>query len=412
TDGGHAFIIVGYTHEGFIIQNSWGPEWATGGRAILRYNDWREHAMDCWVVQIGVATSLHLAIAQSSSLRMAGDKVEVAQDVKLRNHELSPYIVNMENNGRLSTSGDFRTSEGDVEALVSTYLERARATWGLKADAPVDIAIYAHGGLNTEKDAAETAAKWIPALYEQRIFPIFFMWETGLVSTLSNIFKDWFGDEARKTAGLQRWWDERLERTLAKPGTAVWSEMKENGYLIGAAPNGGGHVLYDAAMRSKTFKQSRDRIHLIGHSAGGIVHAHLADMLARKRWRFDSVNLMAPAATVSLFEQKMRPHIDNGHIGQYNQWLLSEPLELKDTTCRPILGYGRSLLYLVSESFEGGTRTPILGMQKYLKQLGKLPRTKIFASQSRETNSTTHGGFDNDDATMQSVIRQIKATSA
>jgi hypothetical protein len=113
---------------------------------------------------------------------------------------------------------------------------------------------------------------------------------------------------------------------------------------------------------------------------------------------------------VQLFDQKLRPHIQSGQIASYNQWHLSNPLELKDTTCRPILGYNRSLLYMVSESFEGGTRTPIIGMEKYFKELPKLPNTRVFASQSIDSNSTTHGGFDNDEATVKSVIRQIKRT--
>ncbi len=48
-DGGHAFILVGYTCAGFILQNSWGTDWGTGGLAILTYEDWLENAMDCWV---------------------------------------------------------------------------------------------------------------------------------------------------------------------------------------------------------------------------------------------------------------------------------------------------------------------------------------------------------------------------
>lgn len=410
-DGGHAFVILGYTHEGFIIQNSWGEGWGSGGLALLRYEDWSANAMDCWVVQMGVATSLHLAIARSPALRMPrAGKVELATEERLRNHELAPYIVNMENNGRLSDSGDFRTNPSDVEALVGTYLERARAQWKLPANAPVDIAIYAHGGLTSEGDAAKTAAQWIPALYERHVFPIFFMWETGLIATLGNIVKDIFSGERERTGGIQNWWNERLERTLARPGTAIWGEMKENGRLISSARNSGGRVLYDCAMRSSAFKLGRDRLHLIGHSAGGIVHCHLVDLLAGLGWRFHSVNLMAPAARVDLFEQKMLPHITSGKVRQYNQWHLSDPLESADATCRPILGYGRSLLYLVSESFEGGKRTPVVGMAKYVPpELAARANVQLWAAQSRETNSTTHGGFDDDEATRASVIRSILA---
>jgi hypothetical protein len=407
-DGGHAFVIVGYTHEGFIIHNSWGPGWGTGGHALLTYEDWRENAMDCWVAQMGVVTSLHLAIARSATLRTTGGRVDLADEERLRNHELAPYIVNMENNGKLSRSGNFRTKEGDVEALVTTYLERAREEWKLGKDDPIDIAIYAHGGLTSENDAAKTAAEWIPALYEKRIFPIFFMWETGLVETLANMFKDMIGEEPRRTAGMQRWWDERLERSLARPGTAIWQEMKENGTLISTSKEGGGRILYDHAMQGSAFNPRRDRVHLIGHSAGAIVHSELIETLAQLGWSFSTVNLMAPAATVEMFNGKVLPHIKTRKVARYAQWHLSDTLELKDTTCRAILGYGRSLLYLVSESFEGGTRTPLLGMEKYFETIHNEARNmRCFQATSPQTNSTTHGGFDNDDATRNSVIAHI-----
>src|SRR3954471_6301577 len=32
--GGHAFALVGYLPDGFIIQNSWGPDWGFKGFAI------------------------------------------------------------------------------------------------------------------------------------------------------------------------------------------------------------------------------------------------------------------------------------------------------------------------------------------------------------------------------------------
>jgi hypothetical protein len=412
-DGGHAFVIVGYTEAGFIIQNSWGTGWGTSGYAILTYQDWRENAMDCWVVQMGVATALHLAIAEASTLRRVAGKVEVAEDEKLRNHEIAPFIVNMENNGELSDSGDFRTQPGDLEALVTTYLERAREEWKLRSTQAVDIAIYAHGGLVSEGDAAKAAAKWIPALYQRNIFPIFLMWETGLVSTLANMVKDWLApeDERKRTAGaLSKWWDTRLERLLARPGTAIWGEMKQNGAAISTGKNSGGLTLYHYARQSKVFDPKRDRIHLIGHSAGSIVHCHLAEVLARKGWTFSTANMMAPAATMQLFSEKMLPLIKDRRVGQFHQWHLSDPLEEGDKTCRAIIGYGRSLLYLVSESFEGGSRTEILGMQKYFNKLNGARNLRGWAADSPQTHSTSHGGFDNDDATMNSVIRQIESS--
>lgn len=413
-DGGHAFAIVGYTEQGFIVQNSWGKIWGAGGYAILKYADWRENAMDCWVVQMGVATAVHLDIARAPSLRMvSATKVELAEDEKLRNHEIAPFIVNMENNGELSDSGDFRTKPGDLEALVTTYLERARDEWKLRGNQAADIAIYAHGGLVSEADAAKVAAKWIPALYERNIFPIFLMWETGLVSTLANIVKDWLHPEdERRTAGPgSRWWDKRVERLLAKPGTAIWGEMKENGAAISTGKNSGGLTLYEYAKKSKVFDHKRDRVHLIGHSAGSIVHCHLASVLAGRGWTFATANMMAPAATMELFTKHMLPLVKGKRIGKYNQWHLSDSLETADKTCRGIIGYGRSLLYLVSESFEGGSQTEILGMHKFFPRQAAT-NMESWTADSPQTHSSSHGGFDDDETTMKSVIRQIEATKS
>ena len=414
-DGGHAFVIIGYDERGFLIQNSWGDRWGSRGLARLTYQDWRDNAMDCWVVQMGVLTALHLALANAPTLRLSSkNKVELASEERLRNHELAPFIVDMENDGALSTSGDFRTSAGDVKALVSTYLDRARSDWGLGPNDPVDIAVYAHGGLVSEKGAADAAACWIPALYENHIFPVFLMWETDLFKTLENIAKELLLGEPRRTAGLQRWWNERIEKLFAGPGTAVWNEIKENAALITGSAQGGGMILYKAATESPAFNPRRDRLHLVGHSAGSVVHAHLVDALAPRGWKFHTVNFMAPAARVDLFKEKLLPHIRSRKVLQYNQWHLSDTLERADSTCRAILGYGRSLLYLVSQACEGGAPTPLVGMETAFEEIRQLHlgNVKAYTAQCADSAASTHGAFDDDDVTVKSVIRRIKAARA
>src|SRR5262249_39849251 len=54
--GLHAFAIVGYTPDAFIIQNSWGPTWGNKGLALLHYDDWMEHRQDAWVARPGPET--------------------------------------------------------------------------------------------------------------------------------------------------------------------------------------------------------------------------------------------------------------------------------------------------------------------------------------------------------------------
>lgn len=413
-DGGHAFAIVGYTSAGFIVQNSWDTTWGSGGRAILSYEDWLDNAMDCWVAQIGVVTDLHLEIAQSPTLRMRKGKVQLAAETNLRHREIAPFIVDMENNGRLSNTGDFRTNDADLDALVNQHLGAARKIWGLKDSDAVDIAIYAHGGLTSESDAAETAAKWIPALYDNKIFPIFLMWETDLWSTLQNRLEDIIKGYPRPTAGIfdgvRGWWNERLEKMLAAPGSMIWGEMKQNADAITAMAEAGGIKLYEACKKSPHFKDKRKvRLHLIGHSAGSILHSHLIERLGKQGWSFDSVNFMAPAVRVDTFTDKVSPAIKNGTVKRYHQFHLTDAAEQKDPSCKPILGYSRSLLYLVSQSFEQGKTTPILGMEKYFDaKLQALPNVRAWAAPCKESQSVEHGGFDDDRATRESVMGLIK----
>ena len=414
-DGGHAFVIVGYTAAGFIVQNSWGARWGTRGLAILTYQDWTENAMDCWVAQVGVATQQHLEIARSPSLRLDKGRVQIAADNTLRDREISPFVIDMENNGRLSASGVFRTQRTDVEALVTFHLGEARRKWGLKAIDPTDVAIYAHGGLTDEEAAAETAARWIPALYEEEIFPIFLMWETDLWSTLKNRLQDLVTGLPKPAGGLidqlKRFWNQRLERLLAPAGSVIWGEMKQNADGISEDKESGGLLLYESGMKSPWFTTTPVRLHLIGHSAGSIVHCHVVDRLAPLGWKFESVNFLAAAATVDLFKGTLLPRIRDKTVKQFRAFHLNDAAEQQDPTCKPVLGYGRSLLYLVSESFEGGARTPILGMAKYFDdEVGplELANVKAWMAPGPASESTTHGGFDDDPVTMKSVINLIK----
>ena len=413
--GGHAFAIVGYTPEGFIIQNSWTTRWGSGGFGVLTYSDWIAHAMDCWVAQLGVVTHQAAEIAAAPSLRLQAGKVVVAADVLSRNREIAPFIVDMENNGELSQSGNFRTQRSDLTALLDNHMQVARKRWGLSATAPMDVAIYAHGGLTGEEAAAQTAARWIPAMYDAQIFPIFFMWETDLWSTFKNGFSDLFHNLASPTGGvweqMQKFWDQRLERMLAPIGTKIWGEMKQNAEAISSNKNSGARILFDQTLRPQWKEKNPMRLHLIGHSAGTIVHSHVVNALGTAGWKFESLNFMAPAIRIEEFDLLVRPKLKDHTVKIFRQFQLTDSAELQDSTCRPLLGYGRSLLYLVSESFEGGQHVPILGMEKYFKiwcDACALKNIESYAAPSRSTSSTTHGGFDDDDKTMSSVIKMIK----
>jgi hypothetical protein len=408
---GHAFAIVGYNERGFLIQNSWGPEWGSHGYAILGYDDWLRNAMDCWVAQLGVVTRDHTAISKAISLRTdAAGRVALAASEVLRNREISPFIVNMGNNGALSNSGAFRTQPDDVRALVDVHLAQARHKWGLD-DGVVDVCIYAHGGLVGEAKAADIAAQWIPLLYDKKVFPIFLMWETDFFSAVLGSIEDALKDVPRSTGfSLKNWWNQRIEQLLARPGTRIWGEMKQNAdamsaYKPDAADDeqAGGVLLYRHFKHGVANKKIR--MHFVGHSAGSIVASFMIDRLAQEGMKFESVSFMAPAVKLSIFDARVRPHLESGVIKRYQQFHLTDRAEQDDGSCGP---YRRSLLYLVSESFEGGSTTPILGMQKFFDgHAKKLPHVTSHTAPGPVSASTTHAGFDDDPGTRAQIVKFI-----
>lgn len=408
---GHAFAIVGYNERGFLIQNSWGPAWGSHGYAVLTYDDWLRNAMDCWVAQLGVVTRDHTEISKAITLRTdRRGKVALAASEVLRNREISPFIINMGNNGSLSNSGVFRTQPDDVRALVDVHLAEARRRWGLQ-HGTVDVCIYAHGGLVGERKAADIAAQWIPLLYEHRIFPIFLMWETDFFSTLLATIADAVKDVPRTTGFvLKDWWNERLERLLARPGTRLWGEMKQNADAMSAYKpdvaddeQAGGVLLYRHFKHGVANQQVR--MHFVGHSAGSIVASFMIDRLAQEGLRFESASFMAPAVKVATFDARVRPHLASGVLARYQQFHLTDRAEQDDGSCG---AYRRSLLYLVSESFEGGETTPILGMQKFFDAYGKtLPRTLAHAAPGDVSQAREHGEFDEDPGTRTQILKFI-----
>jgi hypothetical protein len=217
---------------------------------------------------------------------------------------------------------------------------------------------------------------------------------------------------------------EPLARVLS--GKAAWDEMKEN--ALGATQNkeGGARAVVGHLKRmlDKLPPQQAPKIHLVGHSAGSIFHAPLVTALNEAGVDIESCTLWAPACTVELFKQHYLPAIKKKRIKRFALFTLSDKTE-QDDHCANV--YHKSLLYLVSHSFEDKARIPlfrpgipILGMEKYVRQDADLtallksgtadlvisPNNKALGSADAST-ALAHGAFDDDDATVRSTLRRI-----
>jgi hypothetical protein len=434
-DGGHAISVVGYTNEGFIIQNSWGPTWGAGGFALLPYEDWLLHATDVWVAQLGVPVALDLWTIHGQTDTTAGLQ-RAAESVPL--DEIRPFVMNVGNNGELSTTGTYWTTSEDLKRLFSEQIPDRTEKWKKRR-----LLIYLHGGLNSEREVGRRIVAFRDVLLENEVYPLHVMWESGLGETLMSMLRDIFTDVDERAGAVADWLrklrdglveakDRTFELTAAAPGSRLWSEMKENARLSSrhADGRGGMQVLSEIARQAMKSLSVRDRsgweLHVVGHSAGAIFAAFALPHFAKAGVRFESLQFMAPAVTVPLFKSLVLPAVTGKTCPHPTMYLLSDVGERDDQ----VWAYGKSLLYLVSNAFEGRRETPLLGMERHVSdegaegkqfvdpELNALFKQKVnglpslvVAGRSEGPASTsrseTHGGFDNDPETMNSVLWRV-----
>jgi hypothetical protein len=291
-----------------------------------------------------------------------------------------------------------------------------RQTAELLADSPKydHLLLYAHGGLNSITDSARRIAAMKGTFKKNRIYPYHFMYDTGLLEKIKDVVMGKNDEVSKRAGGLIDWTNKIIEFLAGKPGRGIWRQMK-----FGAeAPfqNGGaGLDVLQAFIEPLLAKNSAIKIHLVVHNTGAIYHAHLVQALAKKypTLRVASVGLLAPATTNKLFRSNFRELLktpsSQAGIDRMTIYNLTDKLERDDNVAAV---YRKSLLYLVSRAFEENPRlAKILGIQKHNGRLtSNLSKLKIRYSDGNTgsgTASESHGGFDNDIDTMNSVLRQI-----
>jgi hypothetical protein len=444
--GGHAFALVGYNEVGFLVQNSWGPDWGKGGFATLPYEDWLESAYDAWVARPGVPQTPFASGRSGTKAATGGDLATgPAPDVR----RLAMHVVNLGNQGRLSSNGKFTSSPAQIERAFQ-HMQRWHELWlDQEPDSKRHVVLYAHGGLNSEEHALSAAQESLNWWLNNHLYPLFFAWESGATETLLDQLADTV--KGRLPFGLGFDLVEQVDRLVERFARTnlrwMWNEMKENARAASAPIPDRSAVAWPpatsvatAAMMampgaSLTVLRLRDyldqhgpdnvAVHMVGHSAGAIFHAGLLQALAEAEIPVASLALLAPAIRVDEFARDVLPHLGPGGLVRSSAIFdLSDKRE-RDDVCGAggIDVYHKSLLYLVSRALEGaapGGEVPLLGMQKSLERpigagagptllqaIGERGGSSIISRaitpDDSRSDATSHGGFAGDRMTMTSV---------
>ncbi|WP_210334952.1 C1 family peptidase [Mesorhizobium mediterraneum] len=414
TAGGHAFAIVGYDADGFWVLNSWGPGWGNGGLAHWRYEDWASTMMDGWVLQLGVRaptafSAIPLAVPASTTL----PQISAAPN----RSDIVGHFINIDD-GRYVTGGRYASpTEAEMKETVKRLSDpnSNKDPQTGEARGYDHLVIYAHGGLNTLNDEANRIATWKRnnIWSRNRIYNFHLMWGSGFIDEAFGTLSE---TQAGRASGLLG--DLLFETGFGKTlGSAAWRNMKQDA-AAAFTKNGeydGGFLGLSRLLGGLDKADRRPLLHLVGHSAGSIVLGRLLGALQRfklKSIELGTIHLMAPACTTDFFKEFYEPYLKGkgalplkDKLYLYN---LNKDFELSDTVgIGGLPGYGRSLLHLVSRAYEDDPNTRLAGMQIYNEDLPKSDLMSVEYSLSAATKSTSHGGFDNDVATLSTIMSRL-----
>lgn len=385
------------------------------------------NSSDVWVARLGVPVELAAREAATATAFSTSARAKAyAYD------EIRPHVVSLGNDGQLRTNGNLATPPEQVRRILREDFSRITKDWKTRR-----IVLYAHGGLVSEDSAVQRVSEYRKAMLDVEAYPLAFVWHSDYWSTLTNILKEALRlrrpegilDEAKDFL-LDRL-DDALEPLARKlTGKAAWDEMKENATRATESSTGGARLVADE-LASLVKIDPKIEIHLIGHSAGCVLHGPIVRRLTDSPasgghgLTIDTCTLWAPACTMMLFDSAYLPAIRDQRIRDFALYTLTDKAE-QDDHCAHI--YHKSLLYLVSNAFEKRARVPIfrpegepiLGMAKFVDQhtgLRKLIGQKRIAwikapVDASASTSTTHGAFDDDRTTVQSTLRRVLGATA
>ncbi|HRV79897.1 MAG TPA: C1 family peptidase [Planctomycetota bacterium] len=408
-DEGHAFAILGYTPEGFLVQNSWGTEWGGWvrgkqrypGLALWSFADFDANVWDLWVARRARPVESLQALATG----WLGEGPSGAQRAERTPSQLEIRDHNVHvDDGRFVGRGDYPT---DAASLAQAW------RGSLRTGRYQHVLLYAHGGLNSLKASARRVAQWKSVFEANGVLAVHFLWETGFCEEIHDLLLGKRASVAKRVQGRGEGWDRWIEARIGWAGRALWAEMKRDARRAFANPGSAGSQSLQSLARAwgALPTDHRPRLHLAGHSAGGIFLGHLLSALRRDTDLVcDQMMLLAPANNVRQYESTILPALQSRRLQALAVYLLDDASERQDTS---LALYGKSLLYLVSRAFESKHAVePLLGMARWMDSFSTdkvRSQVEFLTPQTHPalTMASSHTAFDNDVATMNSLLAKV-----
>ncbi len=238
--GSHAFAVVGYDSDGFIVQNSWGPDWGGwhefDGHAHWDYADWAENLIDAWIIRLAPPAPSGFGLAPAAETTRDAD---LALPAGIRvlprapRHVLLGHVIHAERDGIVEV--------GRLGLGLAALREAVAELCNPESDphCPHLLILHHDPFLGTEA-LSRIAAHLTPTLLDNGIFPLHIIYGLDEIATIAarmkaeaSLVNDRFGPAA---SGAGSYIERRTQRlcgrlltdfasaakVAAQPGGALW----------------------------------------------------------------------------------------------------------------------------------------------------------------------------------------------
>jgi hypothetical protein len=361
----HAFVVLGYTPEGFLVLNSWGADWGgwappgeapVPGLALWRYDDWADTIMDGWVLRLGVGAAEAFEFSIGDQGLGFGAEAPDSQ-TRVRSTPVHAILGNFLH----LDDGDFVASG----AFVSTRRTLDETRRLLEEDAAMPrpyrgVLLTFAGGLTGLRDATDHVARWKRLVRDAGWYPFSVLWCVDYVEQAQSILDGVFADAGKRAGAPGPRLDRVIEELAHGVGRAIWRDILRAAERA-ARPGG---PLHDLARAGAGLAARRPGfgLRIVSESEGAIALAALlramrTEPFAAEAGAFfemlESVDLVAPPLEANEFAA-LTADLDAGWTAaRPDRRLFVHLPDARDEKRLAVPPYGLSYFELVRRAFAG-----------------------------------------------------------
>ncbi|MEP3329228.1 C1 family peptidase [Sedimentitalea sp.] len=183
--GRHAFVLIGYTEHGFLVQNSWGAGWGENGVSLWTYEDWSVNVVDQWVLRlavpvVGASETGNPQTAANSGFRLGHatfEEGERSSATPATRFDVLGHVASL-SRGRLDRYGPYHVDQATLEETAKLIQSRSEYK---------HVLIHFMGLQRHETATMSALRDAVPVFKKNGIYPFFLTVENDLSSAVHDM---------------------------------------------------------------------------------------------------------------------------------------------------------------------------------------------------------------------------------